>query len=247
MQSAGVDDKSKDTLLTSLTAFAKLIGIIVSIGFVDRIGRRKLLLYGSASCALAMVGIALFSSSTAVATCMCVFMFSFAASHAGVFGVLVGESFSMHFKQVAFAASGVVLYASGAIADACLLGLLNVGRSSFLLFAFIMLFGFILVKGELPETMGIELSAVRALYASGSSSNVGRLRTCGFSCAHWNGDRSALSSAHVAVGDDDDDNGDESQRRDMQDQRALLEMVHARMDVGGVDEVRHEELELAVL
>ena len=247
MQSAGVNERSTDTLLTSLTAFAKLIGIIVSIGLIDRIGRRKLLMWGSASCALSMAGIALLPSSASVAACMCIFMFSFAASHAGVFGVLVGESFSMHYKQVAFAASGVALYLSGAIADACLLGLLNVGRSSFLLFAFIMIAGWILVKGELPETKGLELSDVRAVYASGVSRGR-RLKTCGFACAHWKSDRALDRSSHVAIVSEDQDGEGVHLEGAPNDQRALLQMVDVRMDaLEGEQEADQDDLTLAVL
>ena len=222
LQAAGVDSKSTDTLLTTISAFSKLVGISVSMIFVDRVGRRKLLLWGSAACALAMAGIALFASSAAVVTCMCLFLFSFAVSHAGVYGVLVGESFSMHNKQVAFAATGVVLFFSGTIADSVLVGLLNAGRASFLIFSLVMIVGYILVRAELPETMGRDLSEVRTLFSENRNAPHGFFWRWGCACAHWNDEKlesRGPRSARVRQSQERHDTDD--------DDRGLLELVPA--------------------
>lgn len=94
----------------------QIVGIVVSVFLVDSVGRRPLLVYGSAGCTVALVGLtgALWASMPSMAlTFMCLFVLSFSVSHAGVFWVLVSEVFSMAIKSPAAALATGMLFLSG--------------------------------------------------------------------------------------------------------------------------------------
>merc|ERR1712113_225126 len=111
-----------------VTAIAKFVGVCTGMLLVDSVGRRPLLIYGSIGGAFCMVLMTIaqalgknyvfFSGFSMAAFTLC-----FGISHALVYGVLISEVFSMHYKRVAFAVLGVLLYACGAVADALFLPL----------------------------------------------------------------------------------------------------------------------------
>ena len=198
---SGVEDKGKRTLFTGFITLSKCIGVISGMYMVDRIGRRPILMYGSLSSAvsLLLLGISVHLSSPVLSvTFVCLFMFSFASSHASVFAVLASEVFSMRFKRIALASSYVCLFIAGTIADSTFLVMLeNFGPipTFFSLFS-VMISGYIIVRGELPETKNLNLSQVRNLFSRSAESK----KYCfGFTFIHWN---SRLRSAEEPQKDD---------------------------------------------
>jgi hypothetical protein len=98
---------------------------------------------------------------------MCLFIFSFSISWAGVFWVLLSESFSMGAKSPAASAATAVLFLTGAIADMMFLSLHSwMGPFVFALYACIAAAAAVYVYVGVPETKGIDLLQVQELLAT---------------------------------------------------------------------------------
>ena len=83
---------------------------------VDTAGRRPLLVWGSALCGVALLGLGLadaLGSAALMVVAMCAFILAFSASYAGVFWVLLSELFSMSAKAPAAAAATAALFLAG--------------------------------------------------------------------------------------------------------------------------------------
>lgn len=92
------------------------MGVFLGVVLIDSLGRRKLLIGGSAVCAAAMVllfGGVFMQSVTFEVLSMCIFMLAFNCSYAGVFWVLLSELFSMSTKSPAASAATAMLFAAG--------------------------------------------------------------------------------------------------------------------------------------
>lgn len=148
----------------------KLFGIMVAQFLVDRVGRRPILVYGSVCCAISLLfcffGVLLKVTFLFILG-MYTFLFFFGASHATLFGVMVSEVFSMHYKRVAFACTGFFLFSVGAIADFFFLTLINqIHAYTFLIGVTTMIIAALTLSREniLPETKGLELGEIRAKF-----------------------------------------------------------------------------------
>eukprot|EP00890_Picochlorum_soloecismus_P006817 jgi/Picsp_1/960/NSC_04444-R1_sugar inositol transporter len=135
----------------------------------DRAGRRPLLLVGSAGSMLSLVllGVAdLISSILFIVICMSVFIFFFSASWAGIFWVILSESFSMEYKSSASFAATAALFLAGSLADLSFLTIRDwLGFVSFFLYAGIAALSGIFVAYFVPETKGSSLAEAQALFS----------------------------------------------------------------------------------
>jgi len=166
---AGMKNSSWASFAASGAGLGKLIGILVSFLLVDRAGRRPLLLVGSAGSMLSLVllGVAdLFSSVLFIVICMSVFIFFFSASWAGIFWVILSESFSMEYKSSATFAATAALFLAGSLADLLFLTIRDwLGFVSFFLYAGIAALSGIFVACFVPETKGSSLAEAQALFS----------------------------------------------------------------------------------
>jgi hypothetical protein len=90
--------------------------VLLSLFLVDSLGRRPLLLWGSAGCAAALAALAAadwLALRSFLVVSMCLFIFSFSLSWAGVFWVLLSELFSMSAKSPAASAATAALFLTG--------------------------------------------------------------------------------------------------------------------------------------
>ncbi|PSC70824.1 inositol transporter 2 isoform B [Micractinium conductrix] len=169
LERAGVESHSAAALLSSAVGGSKLLGVLLSFFLVDSLGRRPLLVWGSAGCALALAGLALadwFALRAFLIAGMCTFIFAFSVSWAGVFWVLLSELFSMSAKSPAASAATAALFLTGAVADTLFLTLHNLlGPFVFLLFALLAAAAGLYVAAVLPETRGRTLQEVQSLLA----------------------------------------------------------------------------------
>lgn len=161
----GIGSLAQASFAASATGVAKLVGALVSITLVDRLGRRPLLVLGSivssASLFLLSIGDAL-SSVLLMVTSMSIFIFSFSLSWGAIFWIILSEVFSMKNKSGAVAACTAALFLFGSVADALFLTIRSVlGFGSFILYGFVSLAGGIFVYVSLPETKGKSLKEVQ--------------------------------------------------------------------------------------
>mmetsp|Transcript_7905 Transcript_7905/g.15882 ORF Transcript_7905/g.15882 Transcript_7905/m.15882 type:complete len:505 (-) Transcript_7905:88-1602(-) len=161
----GIESLAQASFAASATGVAKLLGAIVSISLVDRLGRKPLLVLGSiassASLLLLSVGDAL-SSVPLMVTSMGVFIFFFSLSWGAIFWIILSEVFSMKNKSGAVATCTAALFLFGSAADALFLTIRSaIGFGSFIVYAFVSLSGGVFVYFCLPETKGKSLKEVQ--------------------------------------------------------------------------------------
>ena len=169
LQDAGVESGATASLFTSFIGIAKLVGVILAFFLVDSVGRRPLLLWGSlGSCfsLLLLIPGDWLESRVLLLVGMCLFIFSFSISWAGVFWVLLSESFSMGAKSPAASAATAALFLTGAGADLLFLTLHDaMGPFVFLLYAGIAASAAVYVAAAVPETKGKTLQEVQEVLA----------------------------------------------------------------------------------
>jgi Sugar (and other) transporter len=170
LQDAGVESSSAASLFTSLVGASKLAGVIIAFFLVDTVGRRPLLLWGSLGSSISLFLLIpgdWLDSHGLLVTGMCLFIFSFSISWAGVFWVLLSESFSMGAKSPAASAATAVLFLTGAVADMMFLSLHSwLGPFVFGLYGIIAIAAAVYVYVAVPETNGRTLQEVQAVLAS---------------------------------------------------------------------------------
>lgn len=170
LQSAGVESGSAASLFTSLVGASKLAGVIIAFFLIDTIGRRPLLFWGSLGSSISLFLLIpgdYLDSHVLLVIGMCLFIFSFSISWAGVFWVLLSESFSMGAKSPAASAATAVLFFTGAVADMMFLSLHSwMGPFAFGLYGIIAATAAIYVYVVVPETKGRNLLEVQEVLAS---------------------------------------------------------------------------------
>ncbi|KAL4517815.1 hypothetical protein Ndes2526B_g02211 [Nannochloris sp. 'desiccata'] len=170
LQNAGVESSSAASLFTSLIGASKLAGVIIAFFLIDTVGRRPLLFWGSLGSSISLFLLIpgdYLDSHPLLVTGMCLFIFSFSISWAGVFWVLLSESFSMGAKSPAASAATAVLFLTGAVADMVFLSFHSwMGPFAFGLYGIIAAAAAVYVYFAVPETKGRNLLEVQEVLAS---------------------------------------------------------------------------------
>jgi len=172
LRAAGVSDEAASVAVIGV-GFAKLAGVLGSLWLLDRCGRRPMLLGGTAAQALLAAAMAAVYATEAgpvrqwgVTACIFLFVLAWDLSWAPLLWVLASE---LAPAKARAAATGVVVacfWASSAVTNQLLLTMLNgIGASATMtvvacLAAACGAAAWVLV----PETAGLPLSAVRALF-----------------------------------------------------------------------------------
>ena len=137
-------------------------GILV----IDRLGRRTLLVAGSAGCALSMftLAAAVWSLSLLwVLLAMSAYMLVFSACWAGTFWVVCAEIFAMSIKSPGMALATASLFLAGTVADILFPLLLSwLQGGAFVVYGALAVLGGIYVFVAVPETKGLSLLEVQA-------------------------------------------------------------------------------------
>jgi len=159
------------SFFSAATGVSKLCGVAVSFFLVDRVGRRPLLMWGSAGSALSLLIVAVADAVTSVAlmvASMSLFIFFFSLSWAEIFWIILSEVFSMKAKSAAIAMCTATLFLVGAGADMVFLTVRNAIKFvSFILYAVVALCGGLFVYYFVPETSRRSLAEVQASFRSG--------------------------------------------------------------------------------
>jgi len=171
---AGTDASLIQTILVGLINF---LFTILAIWLIDKVGRKALLLIGSASMAvcLAVIGFA-FQSGEPSGMLILVFILLYVASFAVSFGpvvwVLISEIFPNHVRGKATAISSMALWAADYVVSQSFPPLLgSIGPSStFWIFGAMSLIALIFTWRLVPETKGRSLEEMESMWAGGSDS-----------------------------------------------------------------------------
>jgi len=171
---AGTDASLIQTILVGLINF---LFTILAIWLIDKVGRKALLLIGSASMAvcLAVIGFA-FQSGEPSGMLILVFILLYVASFAVSFGpvvwVLISEIFPNHVRGKVTAISSMALWAADYVVSQSFPPLLgSIGPSStFWIFGAMSLIALIFTWRLVPETKGRSLEEMESMWAGGSDS-----------------------------------------------------------------------------
>ncbi|KAF5833593.1 hypothetical protein DUNSADRAFT_10045 [Dunaliella salina] len=154
-------------LFLAAIALTKVVGVGIGMCTVDRWGRRPLLMWGAAGCAVTMAAATAAyqgGSTLGLLACMCTFVLAFSMSWAGVYWVVVSECFSMGAKSPATSAATALLFLAGGLVDLVFQLLVDwLGGFCLLVFACMALCSGVYVWVYLPETKGKSLSTVQAI------------------------------------------------------------------------------------
>lgn len=158
---------AKTALLSSIgIGFINLIFTLIGVYLIDRLGRRKLMIYGSIGYifSLSMVAASFYLNWTGMA--VPVFLFVFIAAHAigqgAVIWVFISEIFPNHLRAAGQSFGSSVHWVLAAIIPSLVpifFTLYGVGNV-FAFFAIMMVFQLLFVLFMMPETKGISLEDV---------------------------------------------------------------------------------------
>nr|WP_228374303.1 sugar porter family MFS transporter [Demequina phytophila] len=176
-QSVGFDESDAFTTST-ITSLTNIVATIIAISLVDRIGRRLLLLIGSAGMfvSLATMAIAFANATTdaagetaldggwatAALIAANAFVVFFAASWGPVVWVLLGEMFPNHMRATALAVAAAAQWGANFLITVTFPGLAELSLVvAYGFYAAMALLSFFFVIARVPETRGVELEDMR--------------------------------------------------------------------------------------
>lgn len=169
LQSAGFSSASDATKVSVFLGLWKLLLTLVATFFIDKLGRRPLLITGVAGIFLSLLGLAAYYSfasglSFLAVGALLLYVGSYQLSFGPISWLMVSEVFPLRSRGravslttlVNFGANAVVTFAFSPLQDA-------LGASfTFLIFAVIAVFAFIFSITVVPETKGLTLEEIEA-------------------------------------------------------------------------------------
>lgn len=172
-QSAGFASASAAILATSVVGIVNVISTIVAILLVDKVGRRPLLLAGSAIMVIALIalGIVFAVSTTNTGTltliALIVYIIAFAISFGPVFWLMSAEIFPTKVRASGAAVSSFSNWTANFLVSVTFLSLVGAigAPSTFWLYAFMGILAFIFCYMLVPETKGKTLEQIEHYWA----------------------------------------------------------------------------------
>ncbi|MEO3944771.1 sugar porter family MFS transporter [Gorillibacterium sp. CAU 1737] len=165
---AGTSGSLTQTIFVGLT---NLVFTVLSLWLVDKAGRKRLILFGSAfmTLSLSVIGYAFHTGQTAgplVLIAILVYVAAFAISLGAVVWVILSEIFPSRIRGLATAVCTMALWAANFVVSQSFPSLLaSVGpATTFWLFAGASLFTLLFTAGVVPETKGKSLDEIEAMW-----------------------------------------------------------------------------------
>ena len=169
-QLAGFADTSSAILATIGIGIVNVLATIIAIYYLDKIGRRPLLLLGLTGMCLSLLGLSFsFQSGTpdnllrfASIACIFLYIICFAFSLGAILWVIVSEIFPLSVRATAMGVAIFSCWFWNFAVSSTFLTLLNaMGPSAtFLIYALMCVFSFIFCYYKVPETKGITLEKI---------------------------------------------------------------------------------------
>jgi len=159
---------------TIFIGFINFAFTILAIWLIDKVGRKQLLMFGSAGMAISLLVISYAfqseqTSSTVLLIFLLIYVASFAVSLGPVVWVIMSEIFPNHVRGIATAIGSMSLWIADYIVSQSFPSLLSsIGASStFIIFAVLSIFTFFFSWKKVPETKDIPLEQIESLWVKG--------------------------------------------------------------------------------
>lgn len=156
---------------TILIGFINFVFTIVAIWLIDKVGRKQLLMVGSAGMAISLIVIsfafnAAETNSILLLVFLLIYVASFAVSLGPVVWVIMSEIFPNHVRGIATAIGSMSLWIADYIVSQSFPSLLaSIGSSAtFAAFAVLSLFTFFFTWKKVPETKDVPLEQIETLW-----------------------------------------------------------------------------------
>jgi sugar porter (SP) family MFS transporter len=173
---------------TVFIGVTNLIGTIIAVLLLDKLGRRVFLLVGTAGLTVALVALGLFFHSTSIANnygwlalgSLILYIASFAIGLGPVFWLMISEIFPLDVREPAMAACTVANWGFNFLVSFTFLTLVSgIGKDyTFWLYAAIGVLAFIFFAVKVPETRGKSLEEIEHELTEGRGSrSPGETRT----------------------------------------------------------------------
>jgi MFS family permease len=170
---AGIASHSDSILATLLVAVVNVIGTVVGIMLVDRVGRKPLLYVGVGGMTIALFSLAYAFSHQAVLGaslgaiaigCLVLYIACFAFSLGAIAWILVSEVFPLRVRGRGVAAATLFSGISNFAVSLTFLSLIKAAgsASTFALYGLMSIVTLIFVRFAVPETCGRELESISA-------------------------------------------------------------------------------------
>lgn len=173
-------DESQSFLVSTITAVTNVVVTFIAIALIDKIGRRPLLLIGSAGMTVALATMAIaFTQSTGsgddvslpgawgpiALVAANVFVVCFGASWGPLVWVLLGEIFPNRIRAVALGVAAAAQWIANFVITVTFPPLLDQfgATGPYLMYAIFAGLSFVFVLGKVPETKGLELEEMDEL------------------------------------------------------------------------------------
>ena len=167
---AGFADTSSAILATIGIGIVNVLSTIIAIYYLDKIGRRPLLLIGLVGMCVSLFGLSFSFQSGATESLLrytaigCIFLYiiCFAFSLGAILWVMVSEIFPLSVRATAMGIAVFSCWVWNFVVSSTFLSLLNaMGPSAtFLIYAVMCIFSFIFCYYKVPETKGISLEKI---------------------------------------------------------------------------------------
>ena len=157
---------------TILVGLVNFIFTILSIRLIDKLGRKTLLMIGSAGMAISLIVIAIsfqvgINSGYLLLVFILLYVASFAISLGAVVWVMIAEMFPNHIRGLATAIAAMSLWIADFIVSQSFPSLLSsIGTSAtFAIYAVMAIFTFFFSWKKIPETKDVPLEEIEKLWA----------------------------------------------------------------------------------
>lgn len=171
----GLGSTAGQILATMGIGLVNLLVTIIAILYVDKLGRRKLLLLGFAGTSLSLLALSLFSLNHVAwlsylsVICLMVYIFSFAISVGPIPHIAMAEIFPLHVRGAGMGMSAMSNWSFNTIVifSFPILHQMFGIEMTFALYAVICFLGFIYAYIYMPETKNISLEQIETYIMSG--------------------------------------------------------------------------------
>lgn len=177
-QMAGFPDASSSILATVGIGVVNVLATIFAVRYLDKLGRRPLILAGLAGMCVSLLGVSLtFQAGTAgimpflAMSCIFIFIISFAISLGVGLWLLVSEIFPLEVRATAMGVAVFSCWLWNFAVSSTFLSLLNaLGPAlTFLLYAVMCIFSIVFCYYKIPETNGVTLEQIETNIRRGLS------------------------------------------------------------------------------
>lgn len=169
-QLAGFPDTSSSILATVGIGLINVLATIFAVRYLDKLGRRPLILFGLVGMALSLIGVSLafeLGSSTGMMPfiamiCIFTFIISFAVSLGVGLWLLISEIFPLEVRATAMGVAVFSCWLWNFAISSTFLTLINAlgPAATFFLYAIMCVFGFVFCYYKIPETNGVTLEQI---------------------------------------------------------------------------------------